>query len=83
MKALQTGRAKISRLLRHPVAQNSAALYGVQICRKIFPLISVPYLAHTLNPAGWGTVAFVLSLGELVALVIDASVRCTVPVLLT
>jgi polysaccharide transporter, PST family len=71
MKALQTGRAKIFRLLRHPVAQNSAALYGVQICRKIFPLISVPYLAHTLNPAGWGTVAFVLSLGELVALMIE------------
>jgi PST family polysaccharide transporter len=57
--------------MKHPVAQNSAALYGVQICRKIFPIVSVPYLARTLLPAGWGTVAFVLSLGELVALMIE------------
>jgi PST family polysaccharide transporter len=53
------------------VAQNSAALYGVQVCRKVFPLVSVPYLARTLHPAGWGIVAFTLSLGELVALMVE------------
>jgi polysaccharide transporter, PST family len=71
MQSSRTRRAAISRLMCHPVAQNSAALYGVQACRKIFPLISVPYLARTLNPAGWGTVAFVISLGDLVALMME------------
>jgi polysaccharide transporter, PST family len=57
--------------LRHPVAKNSAALYGVQFCRKLFPLFTVPYLTRMLNPAGWGTVAFVLAMGEIVALIIE------------
>ena len=51
--------------------RNSAALYGVQVCRKVLPLVTVPYLAHCLGAVGWGTVAFVLSLGELVALLIE------------
>ncbi len=59
------------RLFRHPLAQNSAALYGVQFCRKIFPLLTVPYLTRMLKPSGWGTVAFVLSMAEIVALIIE------------
>ncbi len=51
--------------------RNSAALYGVQFCRKVIPLITIPYLAHILGVVGWGTVAFVLSLGELIALFIE------------
>jgi len=61
----------IERLRRDPLAQNSAALYGVQFCRKIFPLITVPYLTRMLKPSGWGTVAFVLSMSEIVALMIE------------
>lgn len=61
----------MGKLRRDPVAQNSAALYGVQFCRKIFPLITVPYLTRMLKPGGWGTVAFVLSMSEIVALIIE------------
>jgi PST family polysaccharide transporter len=64
-------RVYADKLRRDPVAQNSAALYGVQFCRKIFPLITVPYLTRMLKPSGWGTVAFVLSMSEIVALIIE------------
>jgi polysaccharide transporter, PST family len=60
-----------SRLWRNRIAQNAAALYGVQIGRKLAPLIIIPYLARTLGPAGWGTVAFAQSLGEFIVLIIE------------
>ncbi len=63
--------ARLADLVRHPVARNSAALFGVQICRKTFPLVTIPFLTRMLHADGWGTVAFVLSLSELVALVIE------------
>ncbi len=55
----------------HPVVRNSAALYGVQFCRKLFPLLTVPYLTRMLNPSGWGTVAFALSMAEILTLIIE------------
>jgi len=59
------------KLSRDPVARNSAALYGVQFCRKLFPLLTVPYLTRMLKPGGWGTVAFVLAMGDIVALLVE------------
>jgi polysaccharide transporter, PST family len=59
------------RMLESPLVQNAAALYGVQISRKIVPLVIVPYLARTLGPAGWGMVAFAQSLGEFIVLLIE------------
>jgi polysaccharide transporter, PST family len=53
------------------VARNSAALYGVQCCRKVFPLFTVPYLTRMLHPGGWGVVAFALSMADILALVIE------------
>jgi PST family polysaccharide transporter len=60
-----------TRLWRNQIVQNAVALYGVQISRKLAPLIVIPYLARTLGPAGWGTVAFAQSLGEFLVLVIE------------
>ena len=60
-----------TQFLRHEIVQNAAALYGVQICRKIAPLVIVPYLARTLGPAGWGMVAFTQSLGEFIVLLVE------------
>lgn len=58
------------RLLRNKLIHNTLALYGMQFCRKIVPLVTIPYLARTLGPSGWGTVAFVASFGAfLIALV--------------
>ena len=71
MPNLQEIRTRLGGVLHSRVAKNSIALFGVQICRKVFPLVSVPYLARTLHPSGWGTVAFVLSLGEILALTIE------------
>ena len=68
---MRTLRKTFKKLTESPVARNSAALYGVQVCRKVFPLITIPYLMRTLKAGGWGTVAFVLSLSELVALMVE------------
>jgi PST family polysaccharide transporter len=61
----------MKRFLRHPIVQNAAALYGIQICRKLAPLAIIPYLARTLGPTGWGTVAFMQSLAEFIVLIIE------------
>ena len=53
-----------ARLVQNPLVQNAAALYGVQLVRKVLPLIIVPYLARTLGASGWGVVAFTLSMAE-------------------
>jgi PST family polysaccharide transporter len=62
---------RADRLRQDPMTGNSAALYAVQGCRKIFPLFTVPYLTRILNPSGWGTVAFALSMAEIVSLIIE------------
>ena len=53
------------------VVKNVVALYGVQASRKLIPLASIPYLARVLGPAGWGEVAFVTSLAEMIAIFIE------------
>jgi len=53
------------------IVQNAIALYGVQFSYKVIPLITFPYLAITLGPDGWGAVAFVQSLGDLVVLFVE------------
>jgi PST family polysaccharide transporter len=61
----------IQALLRHDLIHNTLALYGVQVCRKLLPLVSIPYLTRVLKPAGWGTVAFVTSLGDFIVLTVE------------
>jgi PST family polysaccharide transporter len=60
-----------ARLARNQLVQNAAALYGVQVVRKVLPLVIVPYLARVLEPSGWGVMAFTQSLAEFVVLVIE------------
>ncbi len=59
------------RLLPDLVVKNAFALYGVQIGRKLIPLASIPYLARVLGPEGWGEVAFVTAMAELIVIVIE------------
>src|SRR5579884_4227085 len=47
------------------------ALYGAQAGRKIIPLLSLPLLTRALGPAGWGMVAFVMALGDLIVILIE------------
>jgi polysaccharide transporter, PST family len=58
-------------LWRNSLVQNAAALYGVQCVRKIFPLLTVPFLARVLGPEGWGAVAFTQSLAEFIVLITE------------
>jgi PST family polysaccharide transporter len=64
-------KARFFELLQNDLVHNSTALYGVQLCRKIFPLVTMPYLLRVLGPSVWGSVAFVSSLGEFIVLVIE------------
>ena len=59
------------RFLPGLVVKNVAAGYGVQIGRKLIPLASIPYLARVLGPEGWGQVAFVSALAELIVILIE------------
>ena len=59
------------RIASSRLAQNVAALYGVQFGRKVIPLISVPYLARVLGPVGWGKVAFVTAVAEFLVILIE------------
>jgi PST family polysaccharide transporter len=61
----------LTALLQKKLTRNALTLYGVQFCRKLVPLLSVPYLARILGPAGWGRVAFALAFGELLVMLIE------------
>jgi PST family polysaccharide transporter len=53
------------------IVDSVMALYGVQMGRKLIPLISIPYLARVLGPAGWGRVAFFTALAEFLVILIE------------
>lgn len=62
---------RIANLLRSHLLQDVVALYGVQIARKMIPLVAVPVLARALGPSGWGVVAFVLSFSTFLILLVE------------
>lgn len=59
------------RFLRNPVMQNAMALYGAQAMGFLVPLITLPYIARVLNPAGLGLVNFSLSFTLWLIIVIE------------
>ena len=59
------------RLLPGKVIENVIALYAVQACTYLLPLITFPYLARTLGPKGWGAVLFSQAIGALIAIVVE------------
>ena len=59
------------KFLRQGLVQNIAALYGVQICTYALPLITFPYLARVLGPAGWGSVVFAQAIGVVIAVFVE------------
>lgn len=63
--------ARIKRYLRHPVLHNAAALYSVQIAEYVLPMITVPYLARVLQPAGWGLVVYAQNFSGWLVLVLE------------
>src|ERR1051326_2269228 len=61
----------MKRYLRHPVVQNALALYSVQFAEYALPLITVPYLARVLQPAGWGMVVYAQNFSVWLVLVLE------------
>ncbi len=59
------------KLLRRGLVQNVVALYGVQICTYALPLVTFPYLARVLGPAGWGSVVFAQAIGSVIAIFVE------------
>jgi O-antigen/teichoic acid export membrane protein len=57
----------VRKLFKSRIAHNAASIYLVQACRKLLPLVTLPYLAHVLGPSGWGDVVFTQSMGESIA----------------
>jgi polysaccharide transporter, PST family len=48
---------RLKGLIRVRVVRNILALYGVRAVEQLLPLVILPYLARTLEPAGWGMFA--------------------------
>ncbi|MBI3945542.1 MAG: flippase [Armatimonadetes bacterium] len=61
----------IRRAARSTVARNAAALYGVRFAAVVLPLVTVPYLARLLQPAGWGLVLFSRSFSSWLVLAME------------
>ncbi len=69
-----SGAARVQALAaaaRSREARNTLALYGVGFTAYLFPLVTAPYLARVLQPAGWGSVALAQSLGLSLAVVVE------------
>src|SRR5271165_2748845 len=63
--------SRLKGLLRHRVMENMIALWGVQVIRKVLPMVTMPYLGRTIGPHGLGLVAFVQGFTIFVALLIE------------
>jgi PST family polysaccharide transporter len=61
----------MKRYLRHPVVQNALALYSVQIAEYLLPMITIPYLARVLEPAGWGVVVYAQNFAWIISMVTE------------
>ena len=51
--------------------QNILALYGVQACTYLLPVLTFPYLARVLGPSGWGSVVFAQAIGSVIAIFVE------------
>lgn len=58
-------------LLLPQVIRNMTALYGVHLVTYALPLLTTPFLARTLGPAAWGTLAVAQAFALLLALLIE------------
>lgn len=54
-----------------PLLRNAGALFAGQAVGMLVPLVTVPYLARVLGPAGWGPVLAAQALGNWLVLVLE------------
>lgn len=56
---------------RRRLIENTATLFGAQAVSLLVPLLTVPYLARTLRPAGWASVLIAQAIGNWLILLIE------------
>jgi PST family polysaccharide transporter len=59
------------RAVRHPIAQNAAALYLVQVMLMVLPIVTLPWLARALGAAQLGVAVLAQSTSFLLAMLIE------------
>lgn len=59
------------RYLDNPVVRNALALYAIQIAGYVLPLVTIPYLARTLHPEGYGLLLFFQSFALWSSMIIE------------
>jgi PST family polysaccharide transporter len=62
---------RLVKVLRHPIAQNAAALYAAQFVLTVLPILTLPWLARALGPSELGVVVLVQSLSFLLGMLIE------------
>ncbi len=62
---------RLHEIFNADIYKNIATLSGAQVASYIFPIITLPYLARVLGPAGLGTVAFAQSFALCVSLPVE------------
>ncbi len=65
------GQAGVETVVGGSLAQSVLSLYAMQCASYVVPLITVPYLAWVLGPAGWGLIAFTQSFAAYVILLVE------------
>jgi PST family polysaccharide transporter len=61
----------LARLVRSPIARNASALYAVRFATFVLPLVSLPYLARTLEVETFGVVTFAQSFAAWLTIVVE------------
>jgi PST family polysaccharide transporter len=63
--------ARLRTFAAHPIAQNAMALSGGQLATYVIPLLTFPYQARVLDPAGFGQATFAVSFAFALFIVVE------------
>lgn len=66
-----TLRERLRHLTGHTITQNAVALYATQFVLAVVPLVTLPWLAQALGPAGLGRVLFVQSFAFMIVTLVE------------
>ena len=68
---IEDGYARTRTILHSGLLESIVSLYGIQICTYALPLITIPYLARVLGPAGWGLTSLAQAFGLYIAVLVE------------
>ncbi len=59
------------KLIKNKLVLNAIALYGVQACTYVLPMLTFPYISRVLKPAAWGAVLFSQAIGMFIVVFVE------------